>query len=254
MRHLWIVGVLAACNPVIIGNGDLQTEDRSLPVVTDLNFGGPFTVDLVSGSSDRANILCDSNLLQHIITDVEGDRLTLRVARGVSINPSAGCTIEVSVSTAPVAIDVSGAGDLTVELGLESLQTLDVSGAGNVVFPDDAGVCGLDVDISGSGDVDLGRIGGTECPLSLDLSGASTLTGEGTGSDLTFNLSGSGTVALAELTVKSADVTISGAGDGEITVTDTLKARISGAGDLTVFGNPTDRDVNTTGAGEVTYR
>lgn len=252
MRNLCIIGLLSGCAPTVVGDGDLRTEERSLPAVTDLELGGLFTVELVAGPADSATVRCDANLLQHIVTAVEGERLELRVARGVSIAPTGACSVVLTVSTPPTAISVRGAGDLTVAVGLAALRTLDVSGAGNVVLPDDAGTCGLAVDVSGSGDVDLGRLTG-DCALEADLSGATTLTAEGDATSLDVDLSGSGTMRLADLTVQSAVVGISGAGGGEITVTESLTARISGAGDLVVFGDPSARDVDTTGAGSVSY-
>ena len=50
--------------------------------------------------------------------------------------------------------------------------------------------------------------------------------------------------------LEKADVTISGSGDAEVTVSDDLDVKITGSGDVYYKGNP-DLDVNITGSGEV---
>jgi hypothetical protein len=243
----------SGCTALVLGNGDERTEVRSLPEITELRLRGPFTVDVRAAPASAATITCDSNLLPFILTDWDGTRLTLRVAGNRTLEPRAPCRVAIDLRDPPVAIEVTGAGDVDVDTDLSVLTSVGVSGAGSLVLAPDRGLCDLDADLSGTGDLDFGTTDG-DCDVVVGLSGASTVTAAGSAASLDARVSGSGTLALADLVVERADVDLSGTGGGEVHVTSSLRARVSGAGNLVVHGAPPDRDVQTTGTGAVDYR
>ena len=73
--------------------------------------------------------------------------------------------------------------------------------------------------------------------LSVNLSGAGSMTASGTADDLDVNISGFGDFKGADLHDKSANVNISGAGSATVWVDDKLDAEISGAGSVNYYGS-----------------
>lgn len=66
--------------------------------------------------------------------------------------------------------------------------------------------------------------------------------------------SGAGGINAAGFIAKNARLHVSGAGNITVSVTEKVKARISGAGDVRDLGNPPIRDVKVSGAGEINFK
>lgn len=243
---------LAACGAIVRGNGEAETVVRNLEPSTAVRLGGFYQVDVqTDGDLDVAEVTCDSNLLPYILTEVEDGALLLRTDRGFVLSPTMDCTISVKLSQPPTSLTVAGSGDMQALGRLPDLEDVHVSGSGTLTVADGADVCDLNAGVSGSGSLDLGLLEG--CALDANVSGSGSLTASGTLDDLVADISGSGDIELAELTTPTADIGVSGSGSGEFHVTDSVRVRISGSGDVTIHGNPPDRDENISGSGEIVY-
>jgi hypothetical protein len=124
-----------------------------------------------------------------------------------------------------------------------------------------------------------GASGGTvrgfksQAPLTLQLSGASHLSGDVQASNADFGLSGASNISLtgaadslrlegsgacnADLSgfaVNSANVQLSGASKANVNVKNSLDYELSGASHLTFTGNPHMGTMNTSGASNVTHQ
>jgi hypothetical protein len=87
----------------------------------------------------------------------------------------------------------------------------------------------------------------------LDGSGATRVTVDGMVDELLATMAGASRLDAEDLQVKSAQLSISGAGKAEVWASDSLKVSISGAGKVTYRGNPTvEKDIS--GAGSVRNR
>jgi uncharacterized protein YjbI with pentapeptide repeats len=87
----------------------------------------------------------------------------------------------------------------------------------------------------------------------LDGSGATRVTVDGTVDELLATMSGASRLDADSLQVKTAQLSISGAGKAEVSASEVLKVSISGAGKVTYRGNPTiEKDIS--GAGSVRKR
>ncbi len=108
------------------------------------------------------------------------------------------------------------------------------------------------VSVHGAGELEIEDFAGER--FEFDLSGAGSLAIDGSVDELDVDLSGAGSVDARDLKARRADVQLSGAGNATVTVTDRLRARISGVGNLTYYGDPEDRDVHVSGLGHVRRR
>jgi hypothetical protein len=87
----------------------------------------------------------------------------------------------------------------------------------------------------------------------LEGSGATRVTIDGTVDELLASLSGASRLDAAGLRTQIVELSISGAGKADVTVSKTLKIAISGAGKVTYSGNP-EIEKRISGAGSVRRR
>jgi hypothetical protein len=90
--------------------------------------------------------------------------------------------------------------------------------------------------------------------FALKSKGASEVFLDGNIDRLFVDMTGASQLAANRLQTKTAEISTTGAGDADVTVTDTLKVAITGAGKVTYSGNPTTIQKNITGAGSIRHK
>lgn len=89
--------------------------------------------------------------------------------------------------------------------------------------------------------------------FALESKGASVVTLDGSVDRLLVDMTGASRLAADGLQAKTAEISTTGAGNAEVTVTDTLNVAITGAGKVTYSGNPTIKK-QITGAGSIRHK
>jgi hypothetical protein len=69
-----------------------------------------------------------------------------------------------------------------------------------------------------------------------------------------FDISGSGEVNAAGLRTQDLSIDVSGSGTISAHAARSAKVDVSGSGDITITGNPKQRSVDRSGAGEVRFK
>ena len=87
----------------------------------------------------------------------------------------------------------------------------------------------------------------------LEGTGATRVTVDGTVNELLATMSGASRLDAESLQVKTAELSISGAGKAEVSASEALKVAISGAGKVTYNGNPSV-EKHVSGAGTIRKR
>lgn len=90
-----------------------------------------------------------------------------------------------------------------------------------------------------------------QASLEVELSGASEARIDGEVGALRANLSGASELKARACQVRKATLELSGASEGELVVLDSLEANCSGASELDVWGDPGQRNVESSGASDV---
>jgi Putative auto-transporter adhesin, head GIN domain len=90
--------------------------------------------------------------------------------------------------------------------------------------------------------------------FSLETAGASKVNLQGSVSELVASMTGASELRAESLQTKSAEVSLTGAGDARLNVSDTLKAAITGAGKVEYSGNPARVERHVSGAGTIRKR
>lgn len=213
----------------IKGNGNITTIKKSVGDYESLDMAGFFDVKLIEGKEGNITITGEENLLEYIVTEVKDGKLILKTEKGVNLQPSHRNGIKIRIPVEQInSVYLSGSGDITSEktLTADSFKAT-ISGSGDISL--DLAVKELKTSISGSGDIEL--TGNTDI---FDLS-----------------ISGSGDIDAFRLAANHVDVSVSGSGDIEVTANKSIKARVSGSGDINYRGNPEKVDTKSSGSGDI---
>ena len=245
-------------------------ETRNVDAFTKLSFRVPGKLYLKQGSPQKVELEGPKDVLKEIETEVDGGRLVIgKEGRWMNWNWGDNDKITAYVTVANIeAISVSGSGDL-IGQGKFTMGNLDlnVSGSGSLQIEADASG-NMEADVSGSGDVDLKGSctnfdsdvsGSGKVLLSVNIrdkadfgvSVSGKIQADGTARDVKVQISGSGKVLAGNLETDKCDVRISGSGDVEINVKSELDANISGSGSVTYKGNPSHVNSHSSGSGNV---
>jgi hypothetical protein len=137
---------------------------------------------------------------------------------------------------------------LEVELVVEDLAGLKVSGAGIVESRERLPVKELDINLSGAGEIDL-ELQGRRVVTHLTGAGRVVLWGEVDEQDI--HLTGAGSIQAERLVSRSVQIHSSGAGECRVHASESLDVRLRGAGTIRYLGNPRIQS-RVTGAGTLT--
>jgi hypothetical protein len=164
---------------------------------------------------------------------------------------------------------VRNEGDLSIDITIPELSQASISGSGNITTTDTfsgrdqfvATIAGsgsiyalcnatnVDVAIAGSGDIHLYS---QATRVDADIAGSGDIFLNGACTSIDAGISGSGSILAFEMPCDDASVDISGSGNCELTVANSLDVKISGSGNVLYKGNPTV-DVQLTGSGTVKH-
>lgn len=204
-----------------------KKEDRSLASFSRLSVSGSFNVTLQKGSKESVSISAEGIDLQDIETEVSGSRLA------IGTRPQMGWRSNYRV-------------DIVVTY--RELNEINNSGSSRIYWKESIKADKIRLTQSGSGSIEGTVDGGT---VTVDNSGSGKLTLSGSAEECDFTISGSGRLLASGLTGKDIRVTISGSGDAEVHVTESLKANVSGSGRVRYKGEPKREVTNVSGSGSV---
>jgi len=107
----------------------------------------------------------------------------------------------------------------------------------------------IGVRISGASDLTVPALGGAK--FALQASGAADVKLEGVVDELLVDISGAGDLNARALHARVVQISITGAGDALVDAADTLRVALTGAGEVTYFGNPKTVEKHITGLGSI---
>jgi hypothetical protein len=266
MKKLAILSILMLFAVVLV---HAQTkETRNVGTFTKIAFRVPGKLYLRQGTPQKVVIEGKKDILEEIETDVEGSRLviekdgndwnwgsdddvkvyiTVKDIEGLSVGGSGDLIGETKIMANEINLNVSGSGNMTVEVEASGDMESVVSGSGNIELK---GKCkNFDSNVSGSGKVimSLTASGNAE----FGVSGSGKIEASGSASKVKASISGSGKVLAGNLETNSCEVLITGSGDVEINVKNELDANIVGSGNVRYKGNPSKVNSHSAGSGHV---
>ncbi|TPV32510.1 DUF2807 domain-containing protein [Paucihalobacter ruber] len=216
-------------NNTIKGNGEVTTVTRTTSNYDGVKCAGSFNFILVSGNEGNITIEGESNLIEHIITEVKNNQLIIKPENGMNLRPSRKYTITVTIPVEGISeVSLAGSGKLWNEQILTSNE--------------------LSVQLAGSGDMNLSL---ANKMTTAKIAGSGNLNLSGNTTDLKLDLSGSGRLNAYELIANNVEASVAGSGDVRINCQDNLKAKVAGSGDIVYKGNPKTENTNVAGSGSI---
>ena len=106
--------------------------------------------------------------------------------------------------------------------------------------------------LTGAGDLNVPALTGEK--FAVQSSGAADVTLDGTVRELLADMSGACDLKARALQTRIVQISITGAGSAQVNAADTLRVAITGAGDVTYFGNPKTVEKHMSGAGSIRHK
>jgi hypothetical protein len=211
----------------IKGDGNIKSQARAIKDFSRVDCSGTFHIFITQGNNTSVKVEADQNLLSYIITEVSGDKLTIKTKKNVNINPSR-----------PV----------NVYLSTKQIKALNLSGVCKVQTQNTLQADHLKVGISGSSDMNL-QLKSTS--FTSDISGTGKLTLQGNTTSAAYNISGTADVKATDFISDNTEVQISGMGKLHVNASKKLEVSVSGMGKVWYKGKPAISE-SISGMGKVT--
>lgn len=224
LKSIFLIGALAlvatGCHDYE-DEGPLQYEEESFSI-TDfdrLEIGDAFIIRVEQGNYFSVNVRGDRRNIDDMEVRKSGNTLIVRYDEYE--NHRHETYVDITMPTITAAV-FSGASN-SVITGFNDLETFTFSLSG-------ASISQADLEATN---------------LTVNLSGASIMDLRGEAIDLNAEISGASSLKAYNFPVQTADIRVSGASAGKITVNDALHAIVSGASSVRYRGNPlVDSDVS----------
>ncbi|MEO5500436.1 MAG: head GIN domain-containing protein [Ginsengibacter sp.] len=156
-----------------------------------------------------------------------------------------------TISQKNTGFRMSGDRKLRAYVSFKELESLEATGASDIIINDELKSNALRMKLSGASDI-RGKIDIEN--LVMNISGASTLKLNGHTTNLTLEASGASDLKNYELSVDNCIAVVSGASDIRLTINKSISAKASGASTLYYKGQPQQRNVESSGASSIAQR
>lgn len=137
---------------------------------------------------------------------------------------------------------------MKVTISMKNITDLQVNGGGKIIAENSLAANYLNLSISGSGTMDLDVKGDV---IKTEVSGSGKLTLKGYATSIDAIVSGAGSIAAFDCAVETAKAKVSGSGECELNVSNTLEALVVGTGSIKHKGNTKNVQKKIYGSGIV---
>ena len=216
---LGLMMLISACvvpvNAITVrGSGKVVTEKREVKGIGSIQLSTLGKLEIIQGEDEGLEISAEDNLLPHLITTVQGQKLEIRTANNVTIQPTR---------------------DITYTLRVKNLSGIYTSSLGSI-NASQLTADKIEIGISSSGDVSISTLIAGDLRIRISSSGDLNLAGRVTTQDV--DISSSGNYTGGDLQSQSALVRISSSGNARIWVVNDLNVQISSSGNVDYYGSP----------------
>lgn len=232
-----LLGVATAC--VHIGFGATTTVIREVKEFSDVHAATLATVSIVSGPTHEVSIICASNLIDLISTEVDNGILVISQVDDRRFISFGQCEVLVSLP-ALRALKVSGTAAARLSGTVAGSATVERSGTGSL---DVEQLIGREIELlkEGTGPFVVGDLQATG--LFLRHIGTGRVEISGSVEEFTVQTGGPGAIKAMELIALDVTVGQNGGGPIEVNASSTVTANITSDGAIHIHGAPAERTV-----------
>jgi len=195
-------------------------EERQLSAFTEISLRLHANVHLVQGKTQSVVVKAQESALKDIVTEVKGRTLVIR--QDIKSKWSRSKSL----------------GNIDVSITIPDIQSLSVSGSGNILAEDKIKSVIINLTISGSGNIRLARLEADKVKAAISGSGDIVLSSNKTADNFEAMISGSGDIKAAQFPSRNTTIKIAGSGSVSTHTIDNLNVRIAGSGNVYYKGGP----------------
>ncbi|HSF52478.1 MAG TPA: head GIN domain-containing protein [Algoriphagus sp.] len=201
-----------------------KSETRTPGSFTKIENNGSWDVEVTKGSKDEVRLESNGFDLSKVITEVDDDKLEIKLVKGNHNNVN-----------------------IKVFITVRELESVGNAGSGDMILKSDFGANSFNIGLSGSGSITTKNINAEK--LSVGMSGSGKVIIEGGQADeANIGQSGSGDLEAINFTAEAVKIGKSGSGDASIGVTESFTVGSSGSGNIYYRGNPDKQSIGISGS------
>jgi hypothetical protein len=204
-----------------------KSETRTPGSFTKIENSGSWDVEITKGSKDEVRLETSNFDLSKVITEVDGDKLEIKLVKGNYSNVN-----------------------LKVYITVRELESVGNGGSGDMRINSDFGANSFNIGLSGSGSITAKNINADKLTVGMSGSGKVIIAG-GQADEVTVGQSGSGDLEAINFTAESVKIGKSGSGNSSIGVTESLTVGSSGSGNIYYRGNPEKQSIGISGSSKL---
>ena len=210
----------------ISGNGHVEEESRDVSGFSGVHASTGIDVFISEGSGFDVKVEADENLLEVILTELNGNMLVIKTDR----------------------VNIRSAKSKKVYVTMPKLKELKISSAGDCKGMTPFNCDDLRISISSAGDLKL-DVEAERIDINISSSGDATLTGH-TGV-LDADLSSAGDLHAFDLIAETVSVDVSSAGDARVFASEEISMNASSAGNIYYKGGAEVVHSRSSSAGDI---
>ncbi|MDZ4711835.1 MAG: head GIN domain-containing protein [bacterium] len=209
------------------GNGNIIKETKTVSPFTSIKMEGVLNVFLSQGTSENIIVEADQNLMSYIETYVIGSQLVINTKEEVEIKSSTKMNVYVT---------------------LVDINSIEISGVGNMITDSKLKLGNLTLVSSGVGDVVLNL----DCSnLKADINSVGNVELTGTVRNVEIDNNGVGNVKAFDLMANVLKIQNNGVGNAEVNSAGEIYIDLNGIGNVSYKGDAIVKMLNVNGMGKV---
>ena len=225
LKTLLMAGLMVAATSF----AKADTQDRHLTGFNAVSVAGSYDVYITQGSTESVKVDAPSDIIDRIVTEVQGGVLKIYTKDGTNWN-------------------WSGKKKMIVYVSIKNVNAVSLAGSGDVNFKDGLKAPSLKIKLTGSGDIS-GKVDVKTLESSIGGSGDITLSGRAENSSV--SVVGSGDFTGQNLATTNTQVKVAGSGDAKVNAAEKIDASVVGSGDVHYTGAAKSVSSSKAGSGSV---
>lgn len=208
------------------GSGEVIEQMRKVHAFTSVSSSNAIKVELVKGDSPKVVVRTDSNLQNHIKTEVKGNKLKIYVKGSIRKYS-----------------------EMTVFVTFTELEALSSSSASAIICKDRIVADVFSVGASSASNIKLEEVEAQR--VSVDISSAANVKIAGKCEKLEVDASSASDANLYKLDAQTVEADASSAADIQLSVSKKLEAEASSGADITYKGSPEHLSIEESSGGDI---
>jgi hypothetical protein len=239
-------GTSGAASP---GSRLVATEKRPLGAsVAEVEVSGPINLTLRQGTAATLEVRGEQRLLANVDTTVDGGTLHIG-PRGILLRHRQPIEVTLVLPTLE-HLSISGSGQHNVSGFSGERIEMNVDGSAGLRF--NGRYREIEAGLHGSGDADI--TGGNAERVVADVKGTGHMTLVGGARELHAEIAGAGELDGRHLRAEDVHLIHHGSGTSAVYASKHVNVDMTGSGDVSVYGNPNNREVSRNGSGSVSFQ